>query len=75
MAISVQMENSRMEKHAREGQSAIQSEIVQNEQDLRRLISKAITNGTNSIQLVLSQLREQNKSGKHNKLIDGYHGE
>lgn len=34
------MENARHEKHARENQNAINFEIAQAEQDLRRLTSK-----------------------------------
>lgn len=41
-AISIQMENARSEKQSRENQNAIQFEVSQAEQDLRRLTSKVL---------------------------------
>lgn len=74
VAVGEQLENSRMEKHARDQSAGIESELVQYEQSLRRLVSKAITNGVNSVQLVLAQLCERNHHGEYDELINGYHG-
>ncbi|KAI1727854.1 SMC proteins flexible hinge domain-containing protein [Ditylenchus destructor] len=73
-AVNAQMESSRKEKQVRDTINNVQYEIQQAEQELRRLTSKAIINGTNSVLAVLEQHRQNNNDGRHDKILNGYHG-
>ncbi|KAL3115952.1 hypothetical protein niasHT_007252 [Heterodera trifolii] len=70
-AMNARMENARQEKDVRERLTLVQYEMQQSEQELRRLTSKAVLNGINSVNQVLEEMR-QNGNGQN--IVEGYFG-
>uniref|UniRef100_A0AC35THX2 Structural maintenance of chromosomes protein n=1 Tax=Rhabditophanes sp. KR3021 TaxID=114890 RepID=A0AC35THX2_9BILA len=69
-----QNENQRKEKNCHERLMSVNQEMGQVENDIRRLIPPAVMNGSNSIKKAVAHFKDTNVNGKHDYIVNGYHG-
>ncbi|KAH7716577.1 chromosome associated protein [Aphelenchoides avenae] len=73
-AVTAQMNANREEKQLREQLLGIQQDYANTESDLRRITSRATVNGINSVNTVLEQMRQNNRNGRYDDVLNGYYG-
>lgn len=69
-----QVEAAREERNARENLEAVDIEISQAEQEMRKLSARGIMNGVDSVRKVLQNFRNNNVDGQYDWILNGYHG-
>uniref|UniRef100_A0A914V280 Structural maintenance of chromosomes protein 3 n=1 Tax=Plectus sambesii TaxID=2011161 RepID=A0A914V280_9BILA len=64
----------RQEQTAQQNINAVNEELYQNDCRIRELSSKPLMKGYDSVHRVLDHFRNNNDDGRHNAVLDGYHG-
>uniref|UniRef100_A0A0N5ACQ0 SMC hinge domain-containing protein n=1 Tax=Syphacia muris TaxID=451379 RepID=A0A0N5ACQ0_9BILA len=64
----------REERNARENLEAVEIEISQAEQEMRKMSARGIMNGVDSVRKVLQNFKNNNSNGQYDWILNGYHG-